>query len=104
LTSRIIVSATSDEAWDKVVDTHGIEKSTWIKATPDGKIQQKVAGTEFYDANNDLQIRGSENEIRRITYADSLTLPGSSSSFSTHRRICFFPSHPKRLTKLFGTI
>jgi hypothetical protein len=25
-----------------------------------------VAGTEYYDTNNDLQVRGSENEIRRI--------------------------------------
>jgi hypothetical protein len=30
-----------------------------------------VAGTEYYDTNNDLQVRGSENEIRRITYADN---------------------------------
>jgi hypothetical protein len=29
-----------------------------------------VAGTEYYDTNNDLQVRGSENEIR-ITYADN---------------------------------
>jgi hypothetical protein len=29
-----------------------------------------VAGTEYYDTN-DLQVRGSENEIRRITYADN---------------------------------
>jgi hypothetical protein len=34
-----------------------------------------VAGTEYY-ANNDLQVRGSENEIRRITYADNPTLQG----------------------------
>jgi hypothetical protein len=34
-----------------------------------------VAGTE-YDTNNDLQVRGSENEIRRITYADNPNVTG----------------------------
>jgi hypothetical protein len=35
-----------------------------------------VAGTE-YDTNNDLQVRGSENEIRRITYADNPNVASS---------------------------
>jgi hypothetical protein len=35
-----------------------------------------VAGTEYYDTNNDLQVRGSENEIRRITYADNPNVTG----------------------------
>jgi hypothetical protein len=36
-----------------------------------------VAGTEYYDTN-DLQVRGSENEIRRITYADNPNVTRSS--------------------------
>jgi hypothetical protein len=72
---EIIVSATSDpiveEAWDKVVDTiKAIEKEYRLKQHQ--MVNKKiVAGTEYYDTNNDLQVRGSENEIRRITYADN---------------------------------
>jgi hypothetical protein len=75
---EIIVSATSDpiveEAWDKVVDTiKAIEKEyPGLKQHQMVKSNKKiVAGTEYYDTNNDLQVRGSENEIRRITYADN---------------------------------
>jgi hypothetical protein len=39
-----------------------------------------VAGTEYYDTNNDLQVRGSENEIRRILMQTIPTLQGASST------------------------
>jgi hypothetical protein len=55
-----------------VVDTiKAIEKEYPLKQHQMVKSNKKiVAGTE-YDTNNDLQVRGSENEIRRITYADN---------------------------------
>jgi hypothetical protein len=74
---EIIVSATSDpiveEAWDKVDTIKAIEKEyPGLKQHQMVKSNKKiVAGTEYYDTNNDLQVRGSENEIRRITYADN---------------------------------
>jgi hypothetical protein len=58
---EIIVSATSDpiveEAWDKVVDTiKAIEKEYPLKQHQMVKSNKKiVAGTEYYDTNNDLQ-------------------------------------------------
>jgi hypothetical protein len=50
-----------------------------------------VAGTEYYDTNNDLQVRGSENEIRRITYADN---PNKGASSRYIEEFASFPSHP----------
>jgi hypothetical protein len=56
-----------------VVDTiKAIERVPGLKQHQMVKSNKKiVAGTEYYDTNNDLQVRGSENEIRRITYADN---------------------------------
>jgi hypothetical protein len=53
-----------------------------------------VAGTEYYDTNNDLQVRGSENEIRRITYADNPNVTGASSALPHIEEFASFPSHP----------
>jgi hypothetical protein len=64
-----------------------------------------VAGTEYYDTNNDLQVRGSENEIRRITYADNPNVTRGVVHFQHIEEFASFPSHRERLTeKLFGTI
>jgi hypothetical protein len=51
-----------------------------------------VAGTEYYD-NNDLQVRGSENEIRRITYADNPNVKRRP-HFQHIEEFASFPSHP----------
>jgi hypothetical protein len=63
-----------------------------------------VAGTEYYDTNNDLQVRGSENEIRRITYNPNVTRGVvRTSSILKSLHLSFSPG--KRLTeKLFRTI
>jgi hypothetical protein len=58
-----------------------------------------VAGTEYYDTNNDLQVRGSENEIRRITYADNPNVTRRRPHFQHIEEFASFPSHPKRLTE-----
>jgi ERCC4-related helicase len=95
---EIIVSATSpivEEAWDKVVDTiKAIEKEyPGLKQHQMVKSNKKiVAGTEYYDTNNDLQVRGSENEIRRITYADNPNV--TSRPHFQHIEEYIFPSHP----------
>lgn len=99
---EIIVSATSDpiveEAWDKVVDTikaiekeyPGLRQHQMVKSS-----KKIVAGTEYYDTNNDLQIRGSENEIRRITYADNPNVTrGRRPHFQHIEEFASFPSHP----------
>jgi hypothetical protein len=99
---EIIVSATSDpiveEAWDKVVDTiKAIEKEyPGLKQNQMVKSNKKiVAGTEYYDANNDPQVRGSENEIRRITYADNPNVTrGRRPHFQHIEEFASFPSHP----------
>jgi predicted secreted Zn-dependent protease len=60
---EIIVSTSIvEEAWDKVVDTiKAIEKVPGLKQHQMVKSNKKiVAGTEYYDTNNDLQVRGSE--------------------------------------------
>jgi hypothetical protein len=56
-----------------------------------------VAGTEYYDTNNDLQVRGSENEIRRITYADNpnVTRASSTSSILKSLHLSFSPGKEK---------
>jgi hypothetical protein len=65
-----------------------------------------VAGTEYYDTNNDLQVRGSENEIRRITYADNPNVTrGVVRTSSILKSLHLFLLTRKRLTeKLFRTI
>jgi hypothetical protein len=69
-----------------VVDTiKAIEKETWVKQHQMVKSNKKiVAGTEYYDTNNDLQVRGSENEIRRITYADNPNVTRGSSALPAY--------------------
>jgi hypothetical protein len=57
-----------------------------------------VAGTEYYDTNNDLQVRGSENEIRRITYADNPNVTRGVVRTSSILK-SLFPSPGKRLTE-----
>jgi hypothetical protein len=52
-----------------------------------------VAGTEYYDTNNDLQVRGSENEIR-ITYADNPNVTEGRPHFQHIEEFASFPSHP----------
>jgi hypothetical protein len=52
-----------------------------------------VAGTEYYDTNNDL--RGSENEIRRITYATIPTLQQGRPHFQHIEEFASFPSPEK---------
>jgi hypothetical protein len=64
-----------------------------------------VAGTEYYDTNNDLQVRGSENEIRRITYADNPNVTRGVVHFSILKSLHLFLLTRERLTeKLFRTI
>jgi hypothetical protein len=64
-----------------------------------------VAGTEYYDTNNDLQVRGSENEIRRITMQTIPTLQGRRPHFQHIEEFASFLLTRKRLTeKLFRTI
>jgi uncharacterized Fe-S cluster-containing protein len=76
---EIIVSASDpivEEAWDKVVDTiKAIEKSPGLKQQM-VKSNKIVAGTEYYDTNNDLQVRGSEKMKLEITYADNPNVTG----------------------------
>lgn len=99
---EIIVSATSDpiveEAWDKVVDTldfiekeyPGLRQKRMIKSN-----KKIVAGEEYYDSNNDAQVRGSMNEIRRITYADNPNVTrGRRPHFQHIEEFASFPSHP----------
>jgi hypothetical protein len=98
---EIIVSATSpnvEEAWDKVVDTiKAIEKEyPGLKQHQMVKSNKKiVAGTEYYDTNNDLQVRGSENEIRRITYADNPNVTRASSTSSILKFASFLLTREK---------
>jgi hypothetical protein len=64
-----------------------------------------VAGTEYYDTNNDLQVRGSENEIRRITYADNPNVTRGVVPLQHIEEFASFLLTRKRLTeKLFRTI
>jgi hypothetical protein len=64
-----------------------------------------VAGTEYYDTNNDLQVRGSENEIRRITYADNPNVTRGVVHFQHIEEFASFLLTRERLTeKLFRTI
>jgi hypothetical protein len=44
--------------------------------------------------NNDLQVRGSENEIRRITYADNPNVTRRRPHFQHIEEFASFPSHP----------
>jgi hypothetical protein len=62
-----------------------------------------VAGTEYYDTNNDLQVRGSENEIRRITYADNPNVTGVVRTSSILKSL-HLSSGKGSLKKLFRTI
>jgi hypothetical protein len=58
-----------------------------------------VAGTEYYDTNNDLQVRGSENEIRRITYADNPNVTRGVVHFQHIEEFASFLLTRKRLTE-----
>lgn len=99
---EIIVSATSDpiveEAWDKVVDTiNFIEKEyPGFHQKQDVKSAKKIVACEvYYDSNNDIQERGSFNEIRRITYADNPNVTrGRRPHFQHIEEFASFPSHP----------
>jgi hypothetical protein len=57
-----------------------------------------VAGTEYYDTNNDLQVRGSENEIKNYLCRQSQRYKGRP-HFQHIEEFASFPSHPKRLTE-----
>jgi len=101
---EIIVSATSDpiveEAWDKVVDTIKLieeEYPGYRQKQMTQSTKKIVAGEEYYDNNNDKKIRGSENEIRRITYADNPNVTrGRRPHFQHIEEFASFPSHPSK--------
>jgi hypothetical protein len=63
-----------------------------------------VAGTEYYDTNNDLQVRGSENEIRRITYADNPNVTRGVVHFHIEEFASFLLTRERLTEKLFRTI
>jgi hypothetical protein len=69
LTSRNYISATSivEEAWDKVVDTiKAIEKEyQGLKQHQMVNLTRRLLLVLKYYGYNDLQVRGSENEIRK---------------------------------------
>jgi hypothetical protein len=85
---EIIVSASDpivEEAWDKVVDTiKAIEKCPGLKQWMVKSNKKIVAGTEYYDTNNDLQVRGSEKMKLEITYADNPNVTGASSALQAY--------------------
>jgi hypothetical protein len=101
---EIIVSATSDpiveEAWDKVVDTINFIELEYpgLHQKQDTSSNKKiVAGEEYYDGNNDKKMRGSMNEIRRITYADNPNVTrGRRPDFQHIEEFAAFPSHPAK--------
>ena len=101
---ELIVSATSDpiveEAWDKVVDTINLiekEYPGYRQKQLTSSVKKIVAGEEYYDTNNDKKIRGSENEIRRITYADNPNVTrGRRPHFQHIEEFASFPSHPSK--------
>jgi hypothetical protein len=63
-----------------------------------------VAGTEYYDTNNDLQVRGSEMKLEELLMQTIPTLQGRRPHFQHIEEFASF-LHPKRLTeKLFRTI
>ena len=101
---EIIVSATSDpiveEAWTKTTDTFDL-----IEKKFPGFRQKRIlnsntkikAGEEYYDANNDLQVRGSQNDVRRIVYGDnSNKTRGRRPHFQHVEEFAAFPSHPSK--------
>jgi hypothetical protein len=51
-----------------------------------------VAGTEYYDTNNDLQVRGSE--IEELLMQTIPTLQGRRPHFQHIEEFASFPSHP----------
>jgi hypothetical protein len=68
-----------------VVDTiKAIEKEYPVKQHQMVKSNKKIVAGEYYDTNNDLQVRGSENEIRRITYADNPNVTRGSSALPAY--------------------
>lgn len=101
---EIIVSATSDpiveEAWDKVASTIDfIEKEyPGLHQKQDRSSDKRIyAAEEYYDSNNDKQVRGSLNEVRRITYADNANVTrGRRPHFQHIEEFASFPSHPAK--------
>jgi hypothetical protein len=100
---EIIVSATSDpiveEAWDKVVDTiKAIEKEYRLKQHQ--MVNKKiVAGTEYYDTNNDLQVRDLKMKLEELLMQTIPTLPGASSALQHIEEFASFLLTRKRLTE-----
>jgi len=99
---EMIVSATSDpiveEAWSKTTDTLRLLEKEYPgfrqKKVTDSNIKI-LAGEEYYDANNDLVLRGSLNEIRRIVYGDNANKTrGRRPHFQHIEEFASFPSHP----------
>jgi hypothetical protein len=43
-----------------------------------------VAGTEYYDTNNDLQVRGSEMKLEELLMQTIPTLQGASSALPAY--------------------
>lgn len=99
---EMIISATSEpiveEAWDKFTDTinliekqfPGFSQKTMIDSN-----KRRIAGEEYYDSNNDKQIRGSENDVRRIIYGDNANVTrGRRPHFQHIEEFASFPSHP----------
>jgi hypothetical protein len=101
---EIIISATSDpiveEAWDKVEDTIKLieeEYPGYRQKQMTSSTKKIVAGEEYYDSNNDKKVRGSQNEIRKITYADNPNVTrGRRPHFQHIEEFASFPSHPSK--------
>ena len=101
---EIIVSATSDpiveEAWTKTTDTFDLIEKKFPgfkqKRLLDSNIKIQ-AGEAYYDANGDLQTRGSLNDVRRIVYGDNANKTrGRRPHFQHVEEFAAFPSHPSK--------
>jgi hypothetical protein len=58
-----------------------------------------VAGTEYYDTNNDLQVRGSEMKLEELLMQTIPTLQGRRPHFQHIEEFASFPLTRKRLTE-----
>jgi predicted ATP-dependent Lon-type protease len=63
----------------KAIEEYGLKQHQMVKSN-----KKIVAGTEYYDTNNDLQVRGSENEIRKLLMQTIPTLQGASSALPAY--------------------
>jgi hypothetical protein len=99
---EMIISATSEpiveEAWDKFTDTINLIEKQFPGFSQKRMIDSNkrvIAGEEYYDSNNDKQIRGSENDVRRIIYGDNANVTrGRRPHFQHIEEFASFPSHP----------